>query len=69
MGTFNYKFSYFFGWGRLDLLFKKGTLYFGLKELKVSTVDNNKYFLNLRLLHKLNCQKTEWDLARFYSLV
>ena len=36
---------------------------------KVSTLDNNKGFINLRFLQKLNCQKTEWDQARFSSLV
>ena len=36
---------------------------------KVSTLDNNKGFINLHFLQKMNCQKTEWDQARFSSLV
>ena len=31
--------------------------------------DHNKGFINLRFLHKLNWMKTEWDQARFSSLV
>ena len=38
-------------------------------EQKVSTLDNNKDFINLRFLQKMNCQKTKWDQARSFSLV
>ena len=42
---------------------------FYVNEQKVSTLDNNKGFKNLCFLQKLNRQKTEWDQARFSSLV
>ena len=46
------------------------TLYIlGKRRKKVSTLENNKGFINLRFLQKTNCQKTEWDQARFSSLV
>ena len=48
---------------------KKDILYFGLNKLKVSTLENNKVFINLRFLQNIKCQKTEWDQARFSSLV
>ena len=38
-------------------------------EQKISTLDNNKGFINLRFLQRMNCQKTEWDQARYPSLV
>ena len=38
-------------------------------ELKVSTLDNNKGFINPCFLQKMNCHKSEWDQARFSSLV
>ena len=31
--------------------------------------DNNKGFINLHFLQKMNCQKTVWNQARFSSLV
>ena len=48
---------------------KKNTLYFRLKKYEVSTLDYNKGFINLIFLLKMNCQKTDWDQARFSSLV
>ena len=57
----------FRGWG--GVLVIKDTLCFGFNELKVSTLYNNKGFINLHFLQKMNCQKTEWDQARFSSLV
>ena len=40
-----------------------------LIESKVSTLDNNKGFINLRFQQKMNRQKTKWDQARFSSPV
>ena len=31
--------------------------------------NNNKGFINLRFLQKINCQMMKWDQARFSSLV
>ena len=61
MGTFT------LGGGGLSI--KKETLYFVLNELKVSTLQNNKVFINLRFLQKMNFPKTEGEQARFSSLV
>ena len=36
---------------------------------KVVTLNNNKSFINLCFLQKMNCQKTEGDQARISSLV
>ena len=47
----------------------RGIVKVNVNEQKVSTLDNNKGFVNLRFLQKMNCQKTEWDQARFSSLV
>ena len=47
----------------------KDTLYFRLNEIQFSILDNNKGFINLRFLQKLNWMKTEWDQARFSSPV
>ena len=44
----------------------------GFKQIykfKVSTLDNNKGFIKLHFLQKMNSQNTEWDHARFSSLV
>ena len=38
-------------------------------KFKASTPDNNKGFIKLHYLQKMNCQKTKWDHARFSSLV
>ena len=40
-----------------------------ISKIYISTPDNNKGFINLRFLQKMNCQKTEWDQARFSSLI
>ena len=37
--------------------------------IKIATLDNNKGFINLRFLQKVNWKKTVWDQARFSSLV
>jgi hypothetical protein len=36
---------------------------------QLSTLDNNKGFINLCFLETLKWMKTEWDQARFSSLV
>ena len=41
----------------------------GLNELNFLKLDNNKGFINLRFMHKLNWMKTEWVQASFCSLV
>ena len=41
----------------------------GLDLSKVSTLDNNKGFINLCFLQKLKWMKTVWDQARLSSLV
>ena len=48
---------------------EKDTLYFGLNELKVLTLDNNLGFINLRFLQKMNCQKsgTRLDSQAWYD--
>ena len=52
--------------GGLGVTFKKDTMY---SKKKFQHHNNNKGFINLHFLQKLNCQKTEWDQARFSSLV
>ena len=37
--------------------------------IKIARLDNNKVFINLRFLQKVNCKKTIWDQARFSSLL
>ena len=38
-------------------------------KFKFSTLDNNKGYIKLNFLQKMNSQNTEWDHARFSSLV
>ena len=47
-------------------LLKKGPC---IVKKKNATLDNNKGFINLRFLQKVNCKKTVWDQARLSSLV
>ena len=65
-------FAYVFVWKvaiSLSVCVKASGNSLGKHPFEYPTLDNNKGLINLHFLQKINCQKTEWDQARFSSLV